>query len=338
MNFRLLLAMLVAIFVTSVLSIDARKNHTRTTTFATAEWLISTSSSYPGMTPVTLGVNASSSTLNTTFAVPASISATFKTRNQIDARPSIIRPASTASKVTPTVGPSFSCDKYGYLVQKTGLYQVNILTGFSNLIKKPIVNDSNNINAIGYNVLDHFIYGYHHNNGIIRISFNGSTQKVAPLASGGNIGDVDSGGHYWLSNNGTKWYDIDLAPGSDNYGKIVANGTADNLGLSIADWAYIPSEGLYLWSVASNITGNFTVLTRFGMKTHAFEVVAQYPKVPIGNWEAVFVEDHEKIFAMDSTTGHIWQFSVLGGAPSKVSHGPQIHVNDGARCAWNIVT
>jgi hypothetical protein len=308
---------------------------TGTSTTATYTWT-PTSSSCP-CTASTTSTSSSTVPVTTTSTAPTSTSTTLTTVTKTTT--TITTTSSASTTMTTTAVPTFSCDKYGYLIQSQALYQVDIQTGGSKLVKNPIVSGQDNINAIGYNVLDSFIYGYHIDTGIIRISSSGAAQAVAAIPSAaGNIGDVDTSGYYWLSSGGTDWWRIDLVPGSATYGKILANGTANNLGISIADWAYVPSKGQYLWSVGVNTTSSSTVLMRFDMSTHIFDIVTRYPTISATAWGAVFAENNGTLFASDNGSGHIWQFPLSGGTPFKLSNGPISSSNDGARCVLNILS
>jgi hypothetical protein len=202
--------------------------------------------------------------------------------------------------------------------------------------------DNSGINAIGYNVLDNFIYGTQGSTStIIRIAADGTSSTVAgadspPPAS--NVGDIDGNGMYWVSASGGKWSQIDLFPGSATYGKTVSKGTATPLGLQIADWVYIPIAGEYLYSVGLNSTSSGVSMIRFSMASKAWEKVANYPTLKsVSTLGAQYGMNNGTLWASDNKSGDIWQFPIDGSSPFKVSKGPSSASNDGARCVLNLL-
>lgn len=240
---------------------------------------------------------------------------------------------------TPTT-PPLTCDRYGYLIQAATFYRVDLTTGVTSQVAAGL-GDNSGINAIGYNVLDNFIYGYQSSTGsIIRIAADGTSSTVAGAdspPSGTMVGDVDSNGNYWASVSGKAWAQIDLAPGSPTYGKTIKSGTAAPFGLSIADWVYLPIEGEYLYAVGLNSTSNGVSMIRFSIDTKAWEKVANYPTLKsVSTLGAQYGMNNGTIWGSDNASGDIWQFPVDGSAPFIVSKGPISGQNDGARCVLNL--
>lgn len=201
--------------------------------------------------------------------------------------------------------------------------------------------DNSSINAIGYNTLDNYLYGYQSSTGtILQISADGTTTTVKADAppSGSYIGDIDSNGHYWVGlGAASSWAEIDLAPGSSTYGKTLASGTTTSPGYAVADWVYIPSAGEYLYAIGSNTSPSETALLRFDMSTHKWETVANYGALGVVGVGAVYGMNNGTVYASENGNGQIWQFPVSGGKPFKVSQGPSSGNNDGARCVLNLL-
>lgn len=177
-------------------------------------------------------------------------------------------------------------------------------------------------------------------NQLIRIGSDGKTEAVGTFTDtgGANVGDIDTDGYYWYGASGSSWFQFDLRPGSSTYGTTLAHGTADVLGLSIADWAYIPVGGPYLYTAGRNpaSTGG-TSLARFSLETKKWEIVRRYPQVKGGPWGAVYGINNGTLYASDNSNGEIWAFPIDGGAAYKASQGPvSPGLNDGARCALNV--
>ncbi|KAK5637110.1 hypothetical protein RRF57_012823 [Xylaria bambusicola] len=224
--------------------------------------------------------------------------------------------------------------QYGYLIQAVTLYQVDLSTGGVSVVKDHLGDDTT-INAMAYNTLDNFLYARQRgNNELIRISSDGTTEVVTTFPDNNNnvnIGDIDTDGNYWYAG-------MDLKPGSATYGTLIDSGKVDNLGLSIADWAYLPVGGPYLYSAAHNTTaGGGTTLIRFSLETKTYGVVQRYPNIGGHTWGAMYAINNGTLYASDNTNGEIWAFPIEGGSrPYLASQGPISGQNDGARCVLNL--
>ncbi|KAI3325996.1 hypothetical protein HD806DRAFT_520705 [Xylariaceae sp. AK1471] len=263
----------------------------------------------------------------------SSVPATTVTVTETTTVPTTTTVTATATVTAPCV-PTLVCDKYGYLIQNVTLYQVDLATGSFNTVANHL-GDNTDINAIAYNTLDNFLYARQSGaNQLIRIGSDGTTEPIATLTNivSGNVGDIDTDGYYWYGSGGSTWNQIDLRPNSTTYGTLLANGTMDNLGLGIADWAYIPVGGAYLYTAANNPAGG-TSLIRFGLDTKKWEVIQRYPRVGGHTWGAVYGINNGTLYASDNTNGQIWAFPIEGGAAYFASQGPvSPGLNDGARC------
>ncbi|KAI0000613.1 hypothetical protein F4779DRAFT_604706 [Xylariaceae sp. FL0662B] len=244
-------------------------------------------------------------------------------------------PANT-TVATPTCAPTLSCDKYGYLVQFAKLYRVDLATGDYTLVKERI-GDGSSVNAMAYNPLDSLLYARQAgSNELIRIRADGSREVLGTTESA-NVGDIDASGYYWYGSGGQTWHRVDLIPGSPTYGETVGNGTADTLGLAIADWVYIPLAGPYLWAAARSPDGG-AALARFSLDAKAWKVVARYPDIAGRAFGAVYGINNGTLYASDNNSGEIWAFPIVGGGrPYLASRGPPSANNDGARCVFNVL-
>lgn len=215
---------------------------------------------------------------------------------------------------------------------------MDLSTGSFSLVKDHI-GDNTQVNAIGYNVLDNLLYGRQFGaNQLIRIGSDGTTTPVATFADNDsiNVGDIDTDGYYWYGTNGLTWHQLDLRPNSATYGELLANGTANNLGLGIADWAYIPVGGPYLWSAASVPSGG-SALVRFSLGTKQWEIVQRFPNIGGNTFGAVYGINNGTLYASDNSNGRVWAFPIQGSAPYLSSQGPvSPGLNDGARCVLNL--
>ncbi|KAI5854999.1 hypothetical protein GGS23DRAFT_471115 [Durotheca rogersii] len=273
----------------------------------------------------------------TSTTTPAPVTPTVTTTSV-----TVTETATASCSSVPAPTPTLSCDEYGYLIQVATLYRVDLVTGEFTTVRQS-VGDGSSINAIAYNTRDNFLYARQGAaNRILRISSDGSSEVIGrlPDSSSYNVGDIDSSGYYWYGRAGQNWHQLDLIPGSPTYGTLVANGTTDNLGLGIADWAYIPVAGPYLWAATTSSRAGETTLSRFRLESKTWEVVSRHPGMGNRGWGAVYGMNNGTLFASDNLSGQIWAFPVLpgGGSPYLASNGPRSGQNDGARCVFNLLT
>lgn len=79
---------------------------------------------------------------------------------------------------------------------------------------------ADNVNAIGYNGLDDYLYGIANpSRQLVRVSSAGAATAVATfteaqMGATANVGDVDADGHFWFGSAGTSWHEVDLVPES----------------------------------------------------------------------------------------------------------------------------
>ncbi|KAI1501373.1 hypothetical protein F5X99DRAFT_428502 [Biscogniauxia marginata] len=249
--------------------------------------------------------------------------------------PSGTAPGTVAVK-TPL--PTLDCDPYGYLIQDSALYRVDIATGSATLVKGD-VGDGRNINAMGYNVGDNFLYaaigGVPGN--LIRISASGDSAIVNSLnlTTAATAGDVDENSQYWVTSNGRQWSQIDLLPGSPTFGTTRDSGTAILPEMTVIDWAYVPGGGNYLYGLGHNALYASTVLMSFDRATHTWSTLTDFGNIAGRNaWGAVYASDDGYLYGSENHSGQIWRFPLPGRGitPVRISDGPQTVNNDGARC------
>jgi len=243
------------------------------------------------------------------------------------------------SVVIQTPIPTFSCNVSGYLIQKTQLYGVDITSGQASLIRSD-VGDGRNINSMGYNVADNYLYATIQNStgtaNLIRIAADGgfTILQALPSTVAYNTGDVDEQSQLWASNGGQTWIKVDLLPGSPTYGQVVDTGTTVLTPFNIADWAYIPGGGDYLWGLASDPTLTITFLVRFDRTAKSWQTLTTFGNIAgTQTWGAVYASADGYLYASENASGEIWRFPLPGnGSPVQISNGPPSSSNDGARC------
>ncbi|QHW31015.1 DUF11 domain-containing protein [Paenibacillus rhizovicinus] len=234
------------------------------------------------------------------------------------------------------------------MIQFTGRpsvwFNINIVTGSA--IAQGTVNPPVDINAIGYNPLDNYIYGYDQtNNRLVRIDNSGNVIGLAPLPPGlpadiYNVGTFDSNGFLYLFvNNETRFYVVDLRPNSATFLKLVnpANGFLEqtsNFGvalsraLNVSDWVLRPQDGnLYaitptgLMQRIVPATGNITNIATSPLRTGPFGALA--------------LDSTGTIYAISNNDGNIYRFTIAGNTATAVRFSSTVtsSFNDATMCA-----
>lgn len=248
------------------------------------------------------------------------------------------------STVEFVVPPAFSCTSgaggllFQYPAGPTLVQNVNMVTGAYDTANTI---EGHQINAIGYNVLDDYVYGWDLTAGATRIVRVAADGTVVPLGTpagsvnGSVVGDVDADGQYWVLN-GTTWNQIDLEPGSATYMTVVDSGTsAMPAGLTSAgaDWAYVPGGGDFLYSVGQSTDGQASLI-RFDRATGVRTVVGSLG-LGTGTWTfgAVYADANGYLYASNNPTGTIYRIDVDDVSAEVFAQGPASNANDGARCS-----
>lgn len=238
----------------------------------------------------------------------------------------------------------FTCSQYGYQIAfaPTNLYQVDLVTGSTTLMGA--LTPSSTYNAIGFSVIDNYIYGYDQTNSrVIRISSDATVDLLPAVPNLPNanyfVGDVDLNGYLYLYvNNSNRFYVVDVNPARSTYLQLVdpANNfqlQTSNFGVAIAprailDWAFDPTDG-QLYAVITNdgvvrinpITGASTVLTTAGL--------------PPAQYGALFYDAEGILYAINNDTGEVYSIITIGSTATATlfSIATPTGNNDGARCA-----
>lgn len=240
------------------------------------------------------------------------------------------------------VSPAIDCLPTAYLIQgaTAALRSVDLVTGESETLQDPT--HSGAINAIGFNPLDGYLYGYtvDGTEGIVRIDANHEVELLGlpadwTLAAGAfPVGEVTPDGELWLSRSAgggqQEWAVVDLDPTSPTYHTMLATGTATTPGTQgFADWAYNVDDGnLY------TMTGSPRRLWRFNLDDQTIDEVAD-----LGSFAgtetlgAMYADADGFLYGSANTSGQIHRVPMT--APHTREFfvtGPASGSNDGARC------
>ena len=232
----------------------------------------------------------------------------------------------------------FNCDYNAYLFQDNDIYALDLASGNSYLVKKDIT--PGNINAVGYNPADGYIWGSLStpSKSIVKIGKNFSTEIVyIPELPTSNryVGDVREDGVYYLKPGGSTYYLVDLNPNSNTYKQFITSKTLSS-NINIHDWAFNAVDGL-LYTVEKGTN----ILYRIDPETG---VATSLGVVPILNgvnytFGAVYFDVEGRFYVSANQTGTVYviqdvQNLELGSIiqSNLFAFGPSSSLNDGARC------
>ncbi|AZN41232.1 DUF7507 domain-containing protein [Paenibacillus albus] len=222
-------------------------------------------------------------------------------------------------------------------------FNINIVTGTA--IPQGTVNPPLEINAIGYNTLDNYIYGYDQlNNNIVRVDNSGNVIVLSPLPPGlpvntYNVGTFDLNGFLYISSNElSRFFVIDLRPNSSTFMKLVnpANGFQEqtsNFGvalsrvLNVSDWVFRPQDG-NLYGITP--TG---IMQRIVPATGAISNVTTSPQ-RTGPFGAIALDATGTIYAISNSDGNIYRYTIAGNTASAAVFSSTITTsfNDATMC------
>ena len=232
----------------------------------------------------------------------------------------------------------FNCDYNAYLFQYNDIYALDLASGNSYLIKENVT--PGNINAVGYNPADGYIWGSLSTpaNSIVKIGKNFSVEifEIPELPTSNRyVGDVREDGVYYLKPGGSTFYLVDLNPNSTNYGKYITSKTLSS-NINIHDWAFNAVDGLlYTVEKGSN------KLYRINPETGNAENLGVVPILSGLNYTygAVYFDVEGRFYVSANQTGTVYVIQDVQNLESGseiqsnlFAFGPSSSLNDGARC------
>ncbi|HEY0249851.1 MAG TPA: hypothetical protein VGC45_16490 [Gryllotalpicola sp.] len=233
---------------------------------------------------------------------------------------------------------AWTCSTFGYLFQTPNatthqIYQVDLVTGAS----QQIGTTADSVNAVGYNTLDNFVYGWNSDSMMVRVGADGTETSLGhpagiPAGVNFNVGDIDHDGHYFVTSSRADpdWYEIDLVPGSATYGQVIDSGsftTPRSVSALPSDWAFINGKfyglvdspaHLIEYDPASNTASDLGTLAGTGAEG--------------GGYGAVYADAAGYLYASDNSTGFVVRVDLNTHRAVKIANGPSSGGNDGTRC------
>lgn len=264
--------------------------------------------------------------------------------------------------------PQIPCSAYRYQVTSTDINTNSKLWRYHPVTGKRTLMGTLNyyVNAIGYNIKDHYIWGARVNGSIVSIGIDGSTTSYAITGLPSSeyiIGDVSPDGYYYLYDSGNQiYYTIDLDPSRATYLKLVnptnnyvvdgrsPKGTPLASEIAIDDWAYNPQDGLLYGVIrATTVTINngnaFSVNTldpvtntRVWKKKVDNSGGFREPKTATSRFfGATFFDNSGNFYAVANASGNFFKIDLTTDPHKSIllsdpSLGIAVTKNDGAGC------
>ncbi|MCL2531094.1 MAG: DUF11 domain-containing protein [Oscillospiraceae bacterium] len=221
---------------------------------------------------------------------------------------------------------------------------INVVTGKADLIGLLNPPDAY-VNAIGYNPLDNFIYGYDITiNEIVQVDADRNVISLGrpsglPI-NGYNSGCIDNNGFFYLLlNNAARFYTVDLRPSSPtymrlvnplngytaqttNYGTATINGT-----MNVSDW--VADNNGFLYGVAPN-----GVMQRLNLaNAHVINMTTTGPR-PNASFGAVGMDKNNNIYAVENNDGGVYRYTIddIVATAELFSYTYFASFNDGCMC------
>ncbi|WP_419886692.1 DUF6923 family protein [Paenibacillus sp. B-A-8] len=227
-------------------------------------------------------------------------------------------------------------------------YYLNVVTGAT--VIQGTVSPPVDINAIGYNPLDNYIYGYDQlNNNLVRVDNSGNVTTLFPLPPGFpsdsyTTGTFDLNGFFYIFvNKESRFYVIDLRPNASTYLKLVnpANEFSEqtsNFGvplssaLNVSGWVYNSSDSR-LYGITP--TG---LMERVNPATGAITNLTTTPR-SAGPFGAAAIDFNHNIYAISNSTGNIYRYTIVGNTATATlfSNTATTSFNDATLCPQAVI-
>ena len=231
---------------------------------------------------------------------------------------------------------------------------INLVTG--NDVIQGNLNPPDYINAIGYNALDNYIYGYDDTmNSIARVDATGNIMLLGeptgmPLTTNQyNTGCFDDQGYFYAYYGAAaRMYVVDLRPNSPTYMKLVdpTNGYAEQTsGYGIALVNGTPNVADWVWLPATAQTGIGTNGFLYGIQTggimarvnldnaHVINMTTSGPTYN-NSYGAMSVDAQGNIYAVANQNGNVYRYTINGTTTTGVYFSNTYYDthNDGGMC------
>ncbi|HIF9059252.1 TPA: LruC domain-containing protein [Photobacterium damselae] len=226
-----------------------------------------------------------------------------------------------------------SCPSTAFLMQgtPTTVYGVNLTTGSSQTLQTD-VGMTGNLNAVGFNETDNYIYAFNTTNKkVVKVDKNFNAQELAVTGIGTQsfyVGDVSNNTLY-LYRYGAGLYKVPLDSADPNYLALTAVGGTTNM--RIYDFAFHPSDG-NIYAVDGKFGTLYQINPATGVRTSLGNTGVK------GTFGAAYFESDGMFYLSRNQDGHIFKIDITD--PNNIipiatlfAVGPLSGQNDGVRCA-----
>ena len=271
----------------------------------TADLTFITPSSPAGLEWHTVSVSPSSATR---LSNPASVGAgTYTLFSNLNGVYTLLG-QTTVNLTECTPQPAFSCPSGALVVEgapSDGL-RLDVQTGSLTLERNNIIAPGSNrqIQAIGYNPLDNYLYGYRTGtSSLVRIGSDWSYQFITigglPVI-GYDSGDIGSNGILYLTTGSSVMRRVDLNPQSPTYLQLLTDLPIS--GSTFSDWAVSPLDGnLYAVNQSGTLLRYSTTTgTRTILGTVSWNVASS------NGFGGCFFDQKGTLYLMDNNTGGVY--------------------------------
>ena len=240
--------------------------------------------------------------------------------------------------------PFDTCPSKAYLFQSTPVqvWSVNLVTGSTTLLEDDTGMNAN-INGVGFDFEDRYIYGYDTTNKrLVRLGKDFQAEIIntsgLPTDHTFYVGDVY--GHvYYLYRTGKGLFTVDLSPlDADPNATVTVNKIANSPAtVKLTDFAFHPSDGS-LYGIDNDSGGLYSFNPKTGTETYIGDTGET------GTFGAGYFDVNGYYYVSRNQDGKIYRINLspenaaniaAGIVPAVefVSNGPASGQNDGARCA-----
>ncbi|WP_394202569.1 LruC domain-containing protein [Marinagarivorans algicola] len=236
--------------------------------------------------------------------------------------------------------PFTNCPSKAFLLQGSPVaaYELNLATGTYTVLQND-VGIAGNINAVGFNDIDRYIYGYNSNlKTIVQIdnSFKATALNINGLPENVTfyVGDTYNN-NYYLYRNGTGFYKIDLSPlATDINANLTAVLITPSTPASLTDFAFHPfNNNLY------GVDNKSGTLYEFDINSGETRTIGDTGVT--GTFGAAYFDVDGYLYIARNNDGFIYRIDLgavevaelEGPKATLFAIGPTSSQNDGARCA-----
>ena len=221
--------------------------------------------------------------------------------------------------------PKFSCDGTVYHIKNDKLYRIDISDG-SPTVSDPFLDYSVNMNSLGFNPLDNYLYMQTVNRDVLRVGSNGSYENLGRITGINEfyfVGDFLRDGTYILGN-GRNLYAVDLSTMTVVSSTSV---TLDGKSVAYSDIAVSPIDG----QIYAKLQNNNNVLVTIDLTTgEATSIGPSYS----GNSGSVWFDTEGQFYAYSYTDGNFYKIDTADGSYEILGTAEKPTAHDATSCPY----